>query len=81
MCDGLFLIEDTAKHLGVSPDPVEVIDHIMGCVECSTEMEDSYGDYAEEVYDPDAPIAFWPDDAYLANYQPHDRLEELDGHA
>jgi len=76
MCDGLFLIEDTAKHNGFEPDVAEIHEHLTTCEECS--LDDAYADWAEETYDPDARISYWPDDAYLAEY---DRLKELDGHA
>ncbi len=50
MCDGLFLIEDTAKHNGFEPDPAEIIDHIIGCNECAYEM-DAFDEYADEMED------------------------------
>lgn len=75
MCDGLFLILDTAKHNGFEVDPQEITDHMTECRECI--MDDlAYGDWAEEVYDPDAPIGYWP-----ADVGPWDTLTEVDGHA
>lgn len=79
MCDGLFLIEDTARHNNFTPDPQEIVEHITGCLECS-ETADAFDDYAEATYDPDAPILYWPDDNALAEY-PYDTLAESDGHA
>lgn len=52
MCDGLFLIEDTARHNGFEPDSQEVTDHIAECAECTVD------DWLDEWWD--APIPYTP---------------------
>ncbi len=68
MCDGLFLIQDTAKHNGFTPDPQEVVEHISGCAECSS-TADAYDEWAELIFDPDT------------GNHPWDTLHEVNGHA
>lgn len=58
MCDGLFLIEDTAKHNGFEPDPEEISQHLEECEECWG----AYEAFQADSYDVDAPIAFWPEE-------------------
>ena len=64
MCDGLFLIEDTARHNGFEPDLAEIHEHLLSCEECT---EDDVTEWGDDL-DPAAEIPYWPTDQELADY-------------
>ncbi len=65
MCDGLFLIEDTAQHNGSEPDVAEIHEHLLSCEECIA--DDVMSEWEDDI-DPDAQINYWPTDQELADY-------------